>query len=214
MFKAVIKRAQAMFAPVKTTRKRKVTLPVIVKAANTPKREDEILHMLEVLQMAIQRSVHDFLEALENHVDYPDEAEYCDAIRLLAIKLGFPEVESFNDDGIDALCAAMDYEKLNCYRFEDDAKPDLDNAMRTISIAVKQIDSGNYTLVKSVFSDEGLGNYLCDQEFGISLNRYYSSMVSTILEYVDMEALGRDFRYNNDGEHTHLGYFQYGVLNF
>lgn len=192
----IIKRAQKFFTPRKS-RSTKVTLP-----APAVTRE-QWLNSLRVANteatIAFLRAVEDFTAAPD--IEGEDYEEYCRMVEA-ARMLGFPEIADSNFDNA-ALIAAIQYHQLCSETFSD-----TNLALSSIAQAVKAISTGNYLFVDYVFDDSELGEYILNEacERG-AIGRSYQ----WLLEFVDVEELGKDFRNNNGGMFTDVGYFQYGT---
>ena len=196
---AIIKRVQKVFAPRKS-HSVNVTLPAPVEVPNAPKREDLQARIVAALRKEIRRKLVEFVGAAK---DYDGEDGERERLISTAEALGFGEVQDFNTNGLWALCATLEYHEvkaqINC--------GDTDNALADIAQAVKAIECGDYFFV-DVGTDESLGEYILDE---FCCRRVIKSSYQWILEYVDVSELGKDFRNDNDGMFTDVGYFQYGA---
>lgn len=189
----ILKRVQRAFALRKTMHK--VASPAPAKVFNLPTRNDLQTRMIAALRNEIKRKLLEFVAAVKEYDGFDDE-------RLIdtAEALGFHEVQDFNQDGCCALAAALEYHEVELLINRDDTN----EALKNIAKAVAAIDKGNYFFGSNVYHDEALGDAICCE-----LRDRMSWDTAWILEFVDLAALGEEFR---NGSYTDSGYFQYGTL--
>lgn len=192
----ILKRVQRAFAPRKTMRK--IASPAPAKIFNLPTRNDLQARMIAALRNEIKRKLLEFVAAVKEY----DGIDY-DRLIDTAEALGFHEVQGFNQDGYCALAAALEYHEVESQINRDDT----DEALKNIAQAVAAIDKGNYFFGSNVYHDEALGDAICCE-----LRDRMSCDTEWILEFVDLAALGKEFRERNNGSYTDSGYFQYGTL--
>ena len=195
-FNFILKRVQRAFAPRKAMHK--VASPAPAKIFDLPTRKDLQTRMLSVLRNEIKRKLLEFVAAVKEYDGFDDE-------RLIdtAEALGFHEVQDFNQDGCCALAAALEYHEVESQINRDDT----DNALAVITQAIEAIDEGFYFFGSNVYHDEALGDAICCE-----LRDRMVWDTEWILEFVDLAALGEEFRERSNGSYTDSGYFQYGTL--
>ena len=192
----ILKRVQRAFAPRKAMHK--IASPAPAKVFDLPTRKDLQTRMIATLRNEIKRKLLEFVAAVKEY----DGFDY-DCLIDTAEALGFHEVQGFNRDGCYALAAALEYHEVESQINRDD----IDNALADITQAVAAIDEGFYFCGSHVHDDAALGDAICCE-----LRDRMVWDTEWILEFVDLAALGEEFRARSNGSFTDSGYFQYGTL--
>lgn len=162
---------------------------------NLPGRNDLQARLVKTLKQRVDNACLDLLEAAEAFaVDDIDE-EFL--VELISLTLG-REVTWYGLNDAKAFCALLDVISESEGRAPNLAE---------ISSVVGIIEDGDYTLVEDVDGDGVLGNVIAS--YFVDPNA-----PDMLWDYLDLGAIGHDWRFENDGAYTQFGYIQRGYVNF
>ena len=223
MAKTIAKALKGIVRPKTTTVKvaipQRDTVPTVpAKVDNipglVPTRDELIERMTRTLQAEVDRKLKAFVDAVENYpcryvVDEwldsddnpPPPAEMEDLVFSLESLLGV-EIDYWiwGGDEYDALCAAIEYHQQD----GDEITIEL------VTAVMEDLRGGRYELLPDVDNDEDLGAAIV-RRFWRTQNCYG---LGWLLESVDDERLGENWRNNEGGMYTSRGYFQFGRITF
>lgn len=222
MVKTLAKALKGIVRPKTTTVQvaipRRDTVPTVpAKVDNipalVPTREELAERMIQALQSEVDRKLKAFVKAVEEYPSRDVVDEWLDSESFTSAPaemknlvfgleaLGFARPEwLIGGNEYDALCAAIEY-----HQQEGD-----EITLELVADVMEDVDGGRYALLPDVDNDEDLGSALINDFCCQGGARRLGWLINS----VDHELLGEDWRNNEDGAYTSRGYFQFGKLAF